>query len=92
MSNRNEFSFQGDFNCLEPSQLAPGSGIIREIKERVIFVEINVGGNRQETVLNLGACTRIETTASVPKIGQSIYWTGSSVAKNNINIYRATCI
>lgn len=50
-----DFSFNNDFNCLTPSSLQSGMGVIVSIVSRVIVLNAESGQIR----LNLGACSRI---------------------------------
>lgn len=85
-----DFSFPNDFNCLSPSTLMSGFGVIVGIQNRVITIDNQQGGLQ---TLNLGCCTRIEATQFLPSIGQKIYWRGNPAAKaGEFNTYRATCV
>lgn len=85
-----DFSFSNDFNCLAPSSLQSGYGIISNISNKYIIME-NINGG--QTKLNLGTCTRLEVSQFLSTIGQRIYWRGVSTSNSNeFNIYRASCI
>lgn len=89
-ANAKDFSFPSDFNCLSPSNLQSGSGIIKSIGSRSITVDNLQGGLN---TLNLSTCTRMETTQFLPSIGQTVYWRGNAGAQSgSFNIYRASCI
>lgn len=55
-SSTKDYSFNSDFNCLNPSSLVSGSGIINSIGNR--FIEIDTGDGTIKK-LNLGPCTRL---------------------------------
>lgn len=83
-----EFAFNEDFNCLNPSSLETGSGIITNIGKK--FVEVDNSGKKSR--LNLGACSRMESTSQLPKVGQKIYYRGRQVQRGEYNLYRGSCI
>lgn len=51
-----DFSFANDFNCLSPSSLQSGYGVISSIFNKQIIMENPDGG---QTKLTLGTCTRL---------------------------------
>lgn len=72
-----EFTFKEDFNCLSPSSLESNSGVIKSVNKK--YIEVDNGGKIIK--LNLGACSRVESTSPVPKAGQKIYFRGQKVDK-----------
>ena len=74
-----DFSFPNDFNCLSPSSLVSGYGIINGISKRSITID-NLQGGFQ--TLNLGCCSRLESSQYLPSIGQKIYWRGNPTSKS----------
>lgn len=85
-----DFSFPSDFNCLNPSTLISGMGLITSISNRYITIDNLQGGTQ---MLNLGTCSRLETTGFLPSIGQRVYWRGNPGTKvGEFNVYRASCI
>lgn len=83
-----EFTFKEDFNCLVPSGLESGSGVIKSVNKK--FIEIDNGGRVQK--LNLGACSRLESTNSLPKVGQKIYFRGQKLDRTEFNLYKGSCV
>lgn len=51
-----DFSFDADFNCLNPSLLQSGYGVITSIGNRFINMDDPLG---MPIKLNLGTCTRV---------------------------------
>ena len=88
-SKSRDFSFNEDFNCLSPSTLESHSGVIKAIASKYMQVEL-LDGNLVR--LHLGACSRLESTKSLPEVGQKIIWRGNLVSPVNYNVYRASCI
>lgn len=88
ISQSTDFSFQEDFNCLAPSSLQTGNGIIQKIESKRIIVDVN----GTSVSLNLSACSRIESTANLPGVGQKIIWRGNPASSSSYNVYRASCI
>lgn len=75
-----DFSFSEDFNCLNPSILTSGVGIIRKIESRNIIID---NMNSGTYILNLGTCSRIETSQLLPTVGQKVFWRGVPGALKN---------
>ena len=87
LAQTHSFSFASDFNCLNPSSVVSNTGKIVKISHNFITVSLE---DNSSTKLRLGACSRLESTSSLPKIGQQIYWKGN--LKNNIyEVYSASC-
>lgn len=85
-----DFSFKDDFNCLAPSSLESGFGMIAGIGGRFLLVDNLQGGTLR---LNLGTCTRLETAQLLPSIGQRVYWRGNPAGRaGEFNAYRASCV
>lgn len=89
MINRfnNDNSFIGDFNCLTPSGLQSGQGVISSIKNNHMRVNTNSGS----VDLNLGACSRIESDIPLPRVGQDIAFKGVPSSAGGYNVYSVTC-
>lgn len=77
-------SFSGKFSCLNPNLSQQGAGKITEIGADFIRTS---GGHR----LNLGSCSRVESTTSLPTIGQNIAYKGVPSGAQGYNLYQATC-
>ena len=77
----------GKFDCLNPSAAEKGSGKITAINSDSIEVKVSDGHMK----LQLGACTRLESGGSLPRLGEVFYWKG---VKNgdSYNLYGGTFI
>lgn len=53
------------------------------------FVVRDVKGNTVN--LNIGGCSRIESTSELPAVGQSVAWRGTPSSAGGYSIYAATC-
>lgn len=42
--------------------------------------------------LNLGACSRLESTTQLPKVGQRIYFRARQVGRGMFNLYKGSCL
>ena len=83
-----DFSFNGDFTCLQPSRAETGYGKITHIEGNTVKVD----RQGREEVLHLGACSRIEGVAErLPAVGQNIAFKGVPSSAGGYNIYGATC-
>ena len=83
-----ELSFGKGFGCLNPSAAKKGYGTISAIEAGAIHVS-NHDGRKYK--FNIGACSRIESTSEVPKVGQNFYWTGVPSGADGYNLYKASC-
>lgn len=79
-----ESGINGNFECSAANSLSlvRGSGTISKIGTNYI----ESGGQR----FNLGSCSRLESTNSVPSVGQQFYWSGVPTS-NGLNLYSGTC-
>jgi len=84
----NDLSLGGSFNCLNPNALVTGSGTITAIGADWVECGDGNGGRRR---LSLGSCSRLESTHSLPAIGQKFYWSGVP-AGSGFNLYAGTCL
>lgn len=84
-----DFSFNEDFNCLASSNsLESGYGLIKNINKK--YIDIDIQGKACK--LNLGACSRMDSTDQLPKVGQRIYYRGQRTSKTDINLYKGSCV
>lgn len=86
--NADNFDIAGSFNCLTPSRSIKGSGQIFEIGSDYIGVQMQDG---QRVQFGLGTCTRIESTSSLPTIGQNIAYVAVPSGAQGYNLYQASC-
>ena len=77
------------FTCLNPSAAHKGYGKIDEVAGSTIYVN---GHNGERVKLNVGACSRIESTYDLPKAGQDIYYSGVPSGAQGYNLYAASCV
>ena len=82
-----EFSFNSQFNCLNPSTLVNGYGIIERINKN--FIETR--GATGKVFLKLSSCSRVESTNVLPSVGQNIHWKGNKKVDRLFEVYIATC-
>lgn len=82
------FDIAGSFNCLTPSKTVKGSGTIVGISGDSIGVRMQDGQTFQ---FALGSCSRIESTSSLPTIGQNIAYIGVPSSAQGYNLYQASC-
>lgn len=83
----NDLSFGGSFNCLNPNALVSGSGTITAIGAS--WVECTDGKGAKQR-LGLGSCSRLESTHTLPAVGQKFYWSGVP-AGQGYNLYTGSC-
>jgi hypothetical protein len=88
IAHTNEFSFEEDFNCLNPSTLEVGFGRILSVSGKTIRVRTTIG----EMLLKLSPCSRIESSSVLPRVGQRIYWKANQIEPRIMEVYAATCI
>lgn len=81
-------SFSGDFGCLNPSALQSGQGKVASINGNTLNLNVS---NGQTVSLHLGACTRVESATSVPKVGQNAVFKGVPSSAGGYNVYAVTC-
>ena len=81
--------FDGVFSCLNPSRCEKGHGVVENIGSDYIEVQSN---NNRKVKLHLSACSRVEATTQVPKIGQKIYFNAEPSSAGGYNLYAATCV
>ena len=74
------------FSCLGNGGNA-GAGVITDIKGG----EITVNSSGKNVKLNLGGCSRFESDAEVPRVGQQLAWRGVPSSVGGYNIFSATC-
>ena len=65
-----------------------GSGTVERIDSNMMVVNDN-GGHKVH--LNLGACSRIESTEQIPKAGQAIAFKAVPSSAGGYNLLSATC-
>ena len=82
-----DFSFNGDFTCLQPSRATSGYGRIKEVRGNRMVVD----KDGHDEVLHFGACSRLEGTKHLPEVGQNIAFKGVPSRAGGYNIYGATC-
>jgi predicted nucleic acid-binding Zn-ribbon protein len=80
----------GDFSCLGglSGGSSSGSGVITGISNDGFEVKDASG---KSASLRVGSCSRIESTSSLPKVGQSMVWRGVPSSNGGYNIYSGTC-
>ena len=88
LAKAQHFSIGSDFNCLNPSTLVNGKGKIVSIDKNLLTVERE---DKTEITLKLGACTSLESTEKLPKLGQHVYWKGNKSELNFYEAYSASC-
>ena len=81
-------SFKNDFGCLNPSAARKGYGTISAIEADHIYCSDHDG---RKIKFKLGACSRIESTTEVPKVGQNFYYSGVPSGADGYNLYQASC-
>lgn len=64
---------EGDFTCLNPSQIKSGGGTITNISGDTITIN---NYNDQTINIKIGACSRIEASTAIPKVGQTLIYKG----------------
>lgn len=82
-----DLSLGGSFNCLNPNALVTGSGTITAIGGN--WVEA-AGLNGAKQRFNLGSCSRLESTHSLPAVGQQFFWSAVP-ANSGYNLYSGSC-
>lgn len=78
-----------DFSCLNPSAAHKGYGQVERIEGSTVYVNAHDG---ERTQLHIGSCSRVEAVTQVPKVGQSIYYSGVPSSAGGYNLYTATCV
>jgi predicted nucleic acid-binding Zn-ribbon protein len=80
----------GDFSCLGSlgGGSSSGSGVITGISNDGFEVKDASG---KSASLRVGSCSRLESTSSLPKVGQSMVWRGAPSSNGGYNIYSGTC-
>jgi len=86
--NGDNFNIAGSFNCLTPSKAVKGSGTIYDVGADYIGVQTQDG---QRAKFALGTCSRIESTSSLPTIGQNIAYVAVPSSAQGYNLYQASC-
>ena len=81
-------NFKDDFSCLNPSAAHKGYGTVGKVEAHSIYVNSHDG---KHVKLNIGSCSRIESTTALPKVGQSIYYSGVPSSAGGYNLYAASC-
>ena len=77
-----------EFSCIAQQSEESGQGQIVRIYKDSISVRSR---NGQTETLQVGACSRIESTSDLPRRGQNIIWKGFPSAAGGYNISQATC-
>lgn len=83
-----DLSIGGSFGCTSPTSVVSGFGTITAIGANYIECS-NATGVKQR--FNLGSCSRLEATKTLPKIGQRFFWSGVP-ASQGYNVYAASCL
>lgn len=65
-----------------------GEGIITEIKADRIYVLMEL----ETVMLKLGACSRIESVAGLPEVGQTIFFRGNYAGEREFEVYACLAI
>lgn len=78
----------GNFSCISGTAPSTGSGVISGVSGNGIQVKDSKGNL---VSLNVGGCSRVESTASVPMAGQAVVWKGVPSSNGGYNIFTATC-
>lgn len=76
------------FSCLPTGSTSSGSGVINKISGTGIEIKDAKGNN---VSLNIGACSRMESTTSVPQVGQNLVWRGAPSSNGGFDLFGATC-
>lgn len=76
----------GNFSCLEPNATF-GRGVITAVTGDGLQIS---DANGKPVNLNIGSCSRVESTLNFPKTGQNIAWRGTS-SGSAFNVISATC-
>ena len=83
-----DLSIKDSFGCLAPSQCKKGYGTISAIEAEYIYATSNDGRKQK---FKVAACSRIESTTEVPKVGQKFYWSAVHSGADGYNLYTASC-
>lgn len=82
-----DLSMGGSFGCMNPNSLVQGSGTITAIGANYIET---LDSNQQKQRFRLGSCSRLESTRSVPAVGQNFYYSGVPDG-SGFNLYTGSC-
>lgn len=78
-----------EFSCLHTSPAVSGNGQIVSVNSNKLTVKQDTGAN---VTLNVGSCSRVESTKPAPTVGQNIAWKGSSNGNTyTFNVVTASC-
>ena len=80
-------SGRGNFSCLSGSA-ANGRGVITSLTNEGIQIS---DANGKPVSLNIGACTRVESTTSLPRVGQNVAWRGTASTSGGFDLFSVTC-
>ena len=83
-----DLSIKDSFGCLAPSQCKKGYGTISAIEAEYIYATSNDGRKQK---FKVAACSRIESTTEVPKVGQKFYWSAVHSGADGYDLYTASC-
>ena len=83
----NGLDISGSFSCVDQGETVKGRGSIYAIGAG--YIEVDSGHGRSR--LNLGSCSRIESTSELPVIGQQIAYTAVASHADGYNLHQATC-
>ena len=78
-----------EFHCLNPSAAEKGYVRITSVDAGNIYGRTQKG---KELKFRLGACSRLESSEQLPKIGQRLYWSGVPERESVYNLYSGTCL
>jgi hypothetical protein len=84
-----DLAFGGDFSCIESAKVEKGYGTISRIDGRHIYCTNDDG---RKLKFNLGACSRLEGTWQVPKVGQNFYWSAVPSSADGYNLIAGSCV
>lgn len=65
-----------------------GKGQITSISGSNLTVK---DSNGSSVTLNIGSCSRVESTSQSPTVGQNIAWKGTGSGAGTYNVFTATC-
>lgn len=72
---------------MNPSASESGYGTIAEVTSHEIYVNAH---NGHKYKFNVGACSRLEGTEPLPKIGQAFFYTGVPHGDDSYDLYKGT--
>lgn len=73
---------------MNPNSLVQGSGTITAIGAN--YIETIDNSSKQKQRFKLGSCSRLESTRSIPSVGQNFYFSGVPDG-SGFNLYTGSC-